>query len=162
MTAPLRTAGQFLAEAGFGQYRVDKLNFPEYPDLDAQLQALRKLDPRAREINWIEYALGRAREARLADDPKREAAELAVARKAVEQSFQRRTPPGQWSKMAVVLAALALIGVLLWLDRRKKNRRRRQNVPLEDDPYDPHNDPHGLPYQGDNQEGEDSEDEDDA
>ena len=160
MTAPLRTSAQFLVESGFGQYGADKLNFPEYPDLDAQLQALRKLDPTAREISWIEYALGRAREARLVDEHRQEQSELAVARRNIEQSFKRRTPQGSWTKIAVVLAAIALAAVLIYLDQRKKKRRRRQNVGLDDDPYDPTNDPHGLPAPDDADEA-DAEDEDD-
>lgn len=158
MTAPLRTAGQFLAESGFGQYGADKLNFPEYPDIDAQLQALRKLDPQAREISWVEYTLARAREARLADEYRQEQAELAAARRHIEASFKRRTPQGEWSRMAVVLAVIALVGLVVWLDQRQKKRRRRQNVGYDDDPYDPHHDPHGLPAP---EEG-DAEDEDDA
>ena len=130
MAAPLRTAGQFLLESGFGQTR-ETLSFPEYPELDAQLHALRKLDPRAREISWIEYTLGRAREARLVDDEPREAAELAAARKSIEDSFKRRTTPALWGKLAALLAIIGLVGLLVWLQQRKKKRlsRRRQNLP---------------------------------
>jgi hypothetical protein len=164
MTAPLRTAGQFLTESGFGNGAVDYQSFPEFPDLNTQLQALRKLDPKAPEIPWVEYALSAARQARLDDDRGRETAELQNARKAIERSFKRRTPAAEWPKMAVVLAAIALIGVLVWMDRRKKSRRRRQNVPLSDDTYDPGNDPHALPDEGDTDTHEyaDDEDEDDG
>jgi hypothetical protein len=129
MTAPLRTSAQFLVEAGFGS-APETLSFPEYPDINAQLAALRKLDPRAREISWVEYSLGRARDARLQDNPKQEAIELGIARKAVEDSFKRRTPAGQWPKLLIVLGLLGLIGILFWMDKRRKQlRRRRQNTP---------------------------------
>lgn len=166
MTAPLRTAGQFLAENGFGQYGADKLNFPEYPAEDAQLQALRKLEPQAREISWIEYALARAREARLADEHRQEQAELATARRHIEASFRRHAPKGEWGMVAAILALIAFVGVLVWVEqRRKAGRRRRQNVPYREDTY--------LPPPGDDEDdgdedddtGEDegaAEDEDDA
>ena len=132
MTAPLRTAAQFLEEAGFGTKPNETLSFPEWPDVNAQLQALRKLDPRAREISWIEYHLDRARAARKADDLKREAEEVANARRVVEQSFKRRTPTSGWKVLGVLLALIAAAGTILWWQQRRRKRlaRRQQNVPL--------------------------------
>jgi len=139
MAAPLLTNAQFLAESGFGSAE-DPKSFPEYADLSAQLGALRKLDPDAKEIPWIEYALGRAREARLAGDAEQEQREIAIARLAIENSFKRRTPASQWPKLAVVLAIIAVVAALIWLERRKYrrrvNHRRPQALPLHDDDDD--------------------------
>ncbi len=139
MTAPLRTAGQFLAESGFGA-PANPDAFPEYPDLDAQLSALRKLDPSAHEIPWIEYALGRAREARLADDAAQEQRELQIARLAIENSFKRRTPARDWPKVLIVLAIIAALAALAWLEvrrrRRLRERRRAQRLAYRYDPLE--------------------------
>lgn len=129
MTAPLRTAGQFLEESGFGQ-PPDPLSFPEYPDLNAQLAALRKLDANAPEIPLIEYSLKSAREARLRDDGRQEAVELGNAREAIEASFKRRTPQSEWPKLLLVLAIIGLVGLLYWLNKRRKKRLRRRNEPV--------------------------------
>jgi len=158
MTAPLRTAGQFLTESGFGS-ETNYQAFPEYPDLNTQLQALRKLDPQAPEIPWVEYALSAARQARLDDDRARETAEIQNARQSIERSFKRRTPKSEWGAIAVMLAALAAIGFALWWHANRRKRRRRQNVPLADDSYDPANDPHGLPAPAYEDDEDDEDDE---
>ena len=160
MTAPLRTAGQFLSESGFGNGATDYQTFPEYPDLNQQLQALRKLDPNAPEIPWVEYALSAARQARLDDDRGRENTELRNAKAAIERSFKRRMPQSDWPKLALLLGLLAVAGILLWMERRKKIRRRRQNVPYEDDTYDPTNDPNALPMDGDDDDAAEDGDDD--
>lgn len=149
MTAPLRTAAQFLGESGF-EVAPRSDSFPEYPDLNAQLEALRKLDRTAPEIPWVEYALGKAREARLASDPTTEKRELAVARNAIEQSFKRRTPEEQWPKLLLVIAIIGLLGLLVWMERRRRKRLRRRNEP-----------PH-LEHDDVEEDDEDAEDEDDA
>jgi hypothetical protein len=149
MAAPLTTHAQFLEEHGFG-VAPNASTFPEYPDLDAQLQALRKLDPAAQEIAWIEYALGRAREARLAGDGPQERRELAIARLAIENSFKRRTPRSLWPKIAIVLAIIGLIALVLWLEKRRWKRRMN------------HRRPQRLPHDEDDWEGDDDEDDDSA
>lgn len=124
MTAPLRTAGHFLAENGFGAPPSVELGFPEFPAENAQLQALRKLDPMAREVSWIEHLLSRAREAQLAGDASRAADELGAARKVIVDSFKARAPAGQWKAVFVLLAVLALGGILFWYVQRQRARRR--------------------------------------
>jgi len=128
MTAPLRTGGQFLAENGFGAPPSTELGFPEFPAENAQLQALRKLDPLAREVSWIEHLLARARAAQLAGDASRAADELTGARKVIVESFRSRTPAGRWGALTVLLAIVALVGMLLWWQQKKKLERRRDDT----------------------------------
>jgi len=123
VTAPLRTGGQFLAENGFGAPPSVQLGFPEFPAENAQLQALRKLDPLAREVSWIEHLLTRAREAQVAGDASRAADELAAARKVIVESFRSRSPAGRWGAVAVLLAIIALAGILVWKFQRDQRRR---------------------------------------
>lgn len=128
MAAPLTTHAQFLQEHGFGVAPAAS-SFPEYPELDAQLQALRKLDPSAQEIAWIEYALGRAREARLADDVAAEQREKAIARLAIENAFKRRTPAGLWPKLLIVLAIIGIVALVVWLEKRAWRKRMSVRQP---------------------------------
>lgn len=130
MAVPTRTAGQFLLENGFGQAPRSTLSFPEYPDLDAQLQAFRKLDPRALEISWLEYTLSRAREARVANDLVREQEELTAARRLVEDAFKRRTPRRLWPMLLAALALIGLLGFLWWLEQRRAKGARRGEILL--------------------------------
>ena len=149
MTTPLRTAGQFLAESGFGAPPSVELGFPEFPAENAQLQALRKLDPMAREVSWIEHLLTRAREAQLAGDPSRAADEIGAARKLIVDSFRSRTPAGRWAAVALVLALIAVGALVWWWQQRKDAERRR----LEDSDHED---------EADDDDDEDTDEEQDA
>lgn len=124
MAAPYRTAAQLLLEAGFGEAPRTALEFPEYPELNVQLQMLRKLDPRAPEGAWLEWQLARAREARVTGDFEREAQELAAARQVVVDAFARRAGP-RWTPWILALVALlTAAGVLAYTLWQKRQTRR--------------------------------------
>lgn len=128
------TNHEFLGDHGFGNAPLPPERYEEYPDLDTQLQTLRRLAPDSTHIQWVEIFLDRARAAR-GDGPK-ERAELLSAHDRIQMAFRDLTPKGQWPAMAKVLAVLALLGIALWWWNHRQERNASRDAlpqPLDDE-----------------------------
>lgn len=141
---PQMTAGQWLGELGQGGPPAG-LARGRYPELMAQLDALREIAPNSKDAELAALSLQGA--ATHPEGSEEEGQALAKARIAIHEGLRRAGGP-DWKLLVLVVALIGVVALWMWRDKQRPTPRRRPARNQPDDGDDDDED-------GDDEDGDD-------